>query len=104
MGQGILFSLSFEFQPTTEITGEGTNPVELYQAAVSERCLPLQEVFLILQWFPVQSTTKRGLLKIMELRCYLGKERISTLANLSITRKCGFHHSVQKDVVQHILL
>lgn len=48
--------------------------------------------------------TKRGLLKIMELRCYLEKERISTLANLSITRKCGFHHSVQKDVVQHTLL
>lgn len=48
--------------------------------------------------------TERDLLKIMELRRYLGKERISTLANLSITRKCGFHHSAQKDVVQHILL
>lgn len=41
---------------------------------------------------------------MMKLRCYLGKERINTLANLSITRKCGFHDSVQKDVVQHTLL
>lgn len=41
---------------------------------------------------------------MVELRCYLGKERINTLNNLSITRKSGFHHSVQKDVVQHTLL
>lgn len=62
--------------------------------------------FLTLLWFPIpnkdllintelrESVTRSGLLKLMKLRCYSGKERIDTLANLSITRKCGFRHSV----------